>query len=144
MLTSGIDGGLRQSLRFVPNQAISLGSYPQHMLYQVYSDIFQLNLHNISYNSDTLSIDFNKIYSFLDLRPKVFFLPNPNQPIEDTLSLQQIENIAQYCLSTNTLLVVDKLITFSELILLFLLFVLSRTLLLLEHSLRRLVFPVFD
>ena len=109
LLTSGIDGGLRTILEVCTQPGDFVGVLsPTYAMYQVYSDIFQLNLHNISYNSETLSIDFNNIYSYLDLRPKVFILPNPNQPIEDTLSLQQIENIAQYCLSTNTLLVVDE------------------------------------
>ncbi len=109
LLTSGIDGGLRTILEVCTNPGDVIGVLsPTYAMYKVYSDIFQLSLHTIGYNSDTLSIDIDNVYKFLDLRPKVFFLPNPNQPIEDTLSLKDIETFANYCLTTNTLLVVDE------------------------------------
>ena len=60
LLTSGIDGGLRTILEVCTQPGDFVGVLsPTYAMYQVYSDIFQLNLHNISYNSDTLSIDFN-------------------------------------------------------------------------------------
>lgn len=108
LLTSGIDGGLKTLFELLlrPGDLIGVLS-PTYAMYKVYSDIYQVNIVDIGYKSD-FSFDFHAVSNFIDKRPKVFFLPNPNQPIEDTLSLHQLSNIAQHCLECNTLLVVDE------------------------------------
>ena len=74
LLTSGIDGGLRTILEVCTNPGDFIGVLsPTYAMYQVYSDIFQLKLHPIGYSQDTLSVDIDQLYRFLDLRPKVFF-----------------------------------------------------------------------
>ena len=45
---------------------------------------------------------------FLGSKPRIFFLPNPNQPIEDTLTIDQIDHLAKTTMGNDTLLVIDE------------------------------------
>ena len=76
-------------------------------MYEVYSKIFQLKLFKIGYNKnyEIIKSDFDK---FFKLKPKILFLPNPNQPIENTLNLKDIEKIALKCKRKKCFLVVDE------------------------------------
>ncbi len=108
LLTSGIDGGIKTILEICTNPGDCIGVLsPTYAMYRVYSDIFQINLNEISYNQD-LSFNFLAIEKFISTRPKILFIPNPNQPIEDTLSLKLLDQLASICLEANTLIVFDE------------------------------------
>ena len=87
LLTSGIDGGIKTILEVMCSPGDLLGVLsPTYAMYKVYANIFQLNLMEIEY-TENLKLDLDSIKDFLNLGPKIFFIPNPNQPIEDTLSI---------------------------------------------------------
>ena len=46
--------------------------------------------------------------NFLNSDPKILFLPNPNQPIESSLSLNELRETAIKCKNKNCLLVIDE------------------------------------
>lgn len=108
LITSGIDGSIKNILSLItkPNETISVLS-PTYAMYEVYSKIFQLKLFKIGYNKnyEIIKSDFDK---FFKLKPKILFLPNPNQPIENTLNLKDIEKIALKCKRKKCFLVVDE------------------------------------
>ena len=77
-------------------------------MYYVYSRLFQTQLTEIQYSPETLKLDWEQLNDFIDTKPVMLFLPNPNQPIEDALSKDQIATIAERALKNNTLFVVDE------------------------------------
>ncbi len=108
LLTSGIDGSIKNLLSLItkPKDVIAVLS-PTYAMYQVYSKIFQLKLFKIGY-TENYSIKKKEFDKFFKLRPKILFLPNPNQPIENTFGLNEIKKIAARCRKINCFLVVDE------------------------------------
>ena len=74
----------------------------------VYSKIFNTNLTEIQYLPENRKLDWEQLYDFIDTKPRILFLPNPNQPIEDTLSIEQIDDLAKRTKINDTLLVIDE------------------------------------
>ena len=81
---------------------------PTYAMYYVYNKLFCTNLSEINYNVEDRKLDWDQLNNFLDLKPSIFFLPNPNQPIEDTLSIDKLEDLAKKTSKNNTLFVVDE------------------------------------
>ena len=108
LITSGIDGGIKTILEICTsaNDLVELLA-PTYAMYKVYANIFQLKLKEIEY-TDELKTNFEKIYEFLEEKPKILFIPNPNQPIEDTLTINQIRKIAEVAEKKGCLVVVDE------------------------------------
>ena len=108
LITSGIDGSIKNLLSLItkPKDTIAVLS-PTYAMYQVYSDIFQLKLFKIGYSND-YEIKKSDLESFFKKKPKILFLPNPNQPIENTFGLEFIEKIAAKCKKIKCFLVVDE------------------------------------
>tara|TARA_B100000700_G_scaffold204839_1_gene225209 strand:+ start:832 stop:1914 length:1083 start_codon:yes stop_codon:yes gene_type:complete len=108
LITSGIDGSIKNLLNLItkPKDVIAVLS-PSYAMYEVYSKIFQLKLFKIGYtkNYEIKKKEFNK---FFKIKPKILFLPNPNQPIENTFDLKEIKEIASRCKKINCFLVVDE------------------------------------
>jgi histidinol-phosphate aminotransferase len=108
LLTSGIDGGLKTVFEIMtePGDLVGVVS-PTYAMYQVYPRLFQLQLEEIVCTAD---FQFNRAQfeTFLERRPTVFFLPNPNQPIETCFGLAQLEEMAQKTLVKNCLFVIDE------------------------------------
>ena len=88
LITSGIDGSIKNLLSLItkPKDTIAVLS-PTYAMYQVYSDIFQLKLFKIGYSND-YEIKKRDLENFFKKKPKILFLPNPNQPIENTFGLE--------------------------------------------------------
>tara|TARA_B100000315_G_C14501357_1_gene552490 strand:- start:25 stop:1125 length:1101 start_codon:yes stop_codon:yes gene_type:complete len=109
MLTSGMDGAIKTIYEIMtePGDQVGLPG-PTYAMYYVYSDLFQTNLTEIQYLPETLKLDWHQLNEFIDSKPIVVFLPNPNQPIEDSLSNDQISTIAERTLKNGTLLVIDE------------------------------------
>ncbi len=108
LITSGIDGGIKNLLNILtqPKDVISVLS-PTYAMYEVYSKIFQLKLHRISY-TENYEVNKKEFENFFKLKPKILFIPNPNQPIENTFGLDEIKKIAARCKKIKCFLVVDE------------------------------------
>lgn len=108
LITSGIDGGIKNLLNIItkPNDTISVLS-PTYAMYQVYSKIFRLKLHKIKYGKD-YKIKHGEFQKLFKKKPKILFLPNPNQPIEDNFEISQIKKLANKCKKIKCILVVDE------------------------------------
>ena len=107
-LSSGIDGALKSIFEIMtsPGDVVGVLS-PTYAMYKIYSNLFQVQLHEIGYGED-LSLNVSNIKAFLEKKPSVLFIPNPNQPIESSLTQKEIEEIAQIALENNVLLVIDE------------------------------------
>ncbi len=108
LLSSGIDGAIKTILEIMTSPGDLIGVLsPTYAMYKVYSELFQLELKEIEY-SKSLKLDINSILNFLTQKPTVLFLPNPNQPIEDSLKIEELRYIAQKAEESNTLFVIDE------------------------------------
>jgi histidinol-phosphate aminotransferase len=108
LLTSGIDGGLKTLYEIMtePGDLVGVVS-PTYAMYQVYAKIFQVQLEEILYTKD-LQFGEEQFEKFLARKPSMFFLPNPNQPVESCFDLAKLEEIAQKTLEANCLFVIDE------------------------------------
>ena len=108
LITSGIDGSIKNLLSILtnPKDVIAVLS-PTYMMYEVYSKIFNLKLFRIGYSKD-YEVKKNELNEFFKLKPKILFLPNPNQPIENTFSKKEIFKLVKRCKKINCFLVVDE------------------------------------
>jgi histidinol-phosphate aminotransferase len=108
LLTSGIDGGLKTLYEVMTEPGDLVGSVaPTYAMYQVYPKLFQLHNEDILYTPD-LKFGFKQFDEFLAQKPTVFFLPNPNQPIESSFTLAELEDLARRTLAQNCLFVIDE------------------------------------
>ena len=109
MLTSGMDGGIKTLYEIMTEPGDIVGvAGPTYAMYYVYSNLFQTNLTEIQYSPETLKLDWDQLNKFIDTKPVMLFLPNPNQPIEDVLSKNKIGELAEKTKNNNTLFVVDE------------------------------------
>lgn len=108
MLTAGIDGGLKALFEVMtaPGDLVGVVT-PTYAMYQVYAKLFQVDLCEIGY-SDSFQFDEGQFNEFLARKPTIFFLPNPNQPIESSFSLSELEGFAKRTLAANCLFVIDE------------------------------------
>ncbi|HSC13936.1 MAG TPA: histidinol-phosphate transaminase [Gammaproteobacteria bacterium] len=108
LLTSGIDGGLKTLYEVMTEPGDLVGCVaPTYAMYQVYPKLFQLSSEDILYTPD-LKFGFEQFERFLAQKPTLFFLPNPNQPIESSFDLAQLEDFARKTLAQNCLFVIDE------------------------------------
>jgi histidinol-phosphate aminotransferase len=108
LVTSGIDGAMKTLWEIVTQPGDRIGvPGPTYAMYYVYNRIFKTELSEIPYLKSR-KLDFKKLNDFLDLKPSIFFLPNPNQPIEDTLLIEKINDLTKKAKLNNTLFVVDE------------------------------------
>lgn len=108
LLTSGIDGGLKTLFEIVTEPGDTVGVVsPTYAMYKVYAKLFQVNLHEIEY---TAQLQFNhaSFEEFLDKKPIMFFLPNPNQPVESVFGRPQLEEFARKTLQKGCLFLIDE------------------------------------
>ena len=109
LVTSGIDGALKTIWEVSTKKSDKVGVLgPTYAMYSVYSKIFQTSLTEITYDPETLRLKWNDLINFIQLKPKVVFIPNPNQPIEDNLDLNKIEELTKKAKDSGTLIVIDE------------------------------------
>ena len=108
MVTSGIDGGLKSLFEIMtePGDLVGVVS-PTYAMYQVYSKIYQVQLSEINYD-EKLQFGMDQFDEFLEKKPTMFFLPNPNQPIESCFSLNELGLMAKKMLAKNCLFIIDE------------------------------------
>jgi histidinol-phosphate aminotransferase len=108
LLTSGIDGGLKTLYEIMTEPGDLIGVVtPTYAMYQVYARLFQLQLEEIVCTAD-LQFNHRQFEELLERRPTIFFLPNPNQPIETCFDVAQLEEMACRTLASNCLFVIDE------------------------------------
>ncbi len=108
LLTSGIDGGLKTLFEVMTEPGDLVGTVaPTYAMYQVYPKLFQLQLEEIVY-TENLKFNFKQFEDFVVRRPTMFFLPNPNQPIDSSFDCAQLEEFARTTLAQNCLFVIDE------------------------------------
>ena len=107
MLTADIDGGLKTLFEVMtaPGDLVGIVT-PTYAMYQVYSRLFQTDLCEIGYSED-LQFNMQQLDEFLAKKPTIFFLPNPNQPIESSFTLDELEVFAKKTLAANCMFVHD-------------------------------------
>ena len=108
LITSGIDGSIKNLFSVLLKAGDTVGVFsPTYLMYEVYSKIYNVNCFRIRYSSDykILQDDLDK---FFHQKPKILFVPNPNQPIESSLDLKELENLAKRCKKIECFLVLDE------------------------------------
>lgn len=108
MLTSGIDGAIKTLYEIMtqPGDVVAVLS-PTYAMYNVYSNLYQVKLEEIGYKPD-FSLDMEKLDAVLAKRPTMLFVPNPNQPIESSFSVKELDLLAEKAYKSGTLLIVDE------------------------------------
>ncbi len=108
MLTSGIDGGLKTIFEVMtePGDLVGVAS-PTYAMYKIYANLFQVTLDEIEYTDD-LKFNFAAFDKFLEQKPTVFFLPNPNQPVESAFTTNELREFAKKTLAKNCLFIIDE------------------------------------
>ena len=59
-------------------------------MYAVFSKIYKVNAFKIKYN-ENFKLDKKKLYDTIKKGSKILFIPNPNQPIEDSLNINDLK-----------------------------------------------------
>jgi histidinol-phosphate aminotransferase len=108
LLTSGIDGGLKTIFEVMTEPGDLVGvAAPTYAMYKIYANLFQVTLDEIEYTED-LKFNFESFDVFLAKKPTVFFLPNPNQPIESAFNINELREFARKTLAQNCLFIIDE------------------------------------
>lgn len=107
-ISSGIDGSIKSIFEIFTdqNEKIAVLS-PTYAMYEVYCKVFNTKLIRIGYKK--FKLDQKKLFKVIkNSGIRILFIPNPNQPIEDNLSPNQIKKICIECRKKKILLVVDE------------------------------------
>jgi histidinol-phosphate aminotransferase len=108
LLSSGIDGSLKTIFETMLKAKDKVAFIdPSYAMYNVFSNIYKVTAIKISYNR-SFKLEKDKLIQAIKSGVKVLFLPNPNQPIEDNLSLKDLRKICEICKKNKTLFVVDE------------------------------------
>lgn len=108
LLTAGIDGGLKTLYEIMTEPGDLVGvAGPTYVMYRIYAQMFQVQIKEIVYTKER-NFDMVAFDEFLEQKPTLFFLPNPNQPIENSFTVSQLEELAKKTLAENCLLVIDE------------------------------------
>ena len=108
LISSGIDGSIKSIFEIFTEKNDKIAVlHPTYAMYEVYSNLFRTKLIKISYKN--FKLDKEKLFSVIkNSNIKILFIPNPNQPIEDNLSVKEIEKICNICKRKKILVVIDE------------------------------------
>ena len=108
LITSGIDESIKNLFASLtaPGDKVAVFS-PTYLMYEIYSNIFRIKFHPLTYSED-YKLKKDELDQFLSLNPTILFVPNPNQPIESSLSLNELKELALKCKQKNCFLVLDE------------------------------------
>ncbi len=107
-ITSGIDGAIKVLFEILTSPGDTVGVlWPTYAMYEVYSNMYQVNLFKIGYNSN-FTLNSNSLNECFARQPVILFVPNPNQPIESAFSTDELEDIAKKAYAKNCLLAIDE------------------------------------
>ncbi|HVH50633.1 MAG TPA: aminotransferase class I/II-fold pyridoxal phosphate-dependent enzyme, partial [Gaiellaceae bacterium] len=107
LVTSGIDGGIKAVFEVATEPGDTVGIVtPTYAMYQVYAKIFDTEAFAVEYTPE-LEFDVARFEELLARKPSVFFLPNPNQPIESVFDAAELAEFARRTREAGCLFVVD-------------------------------------
>lgn len=107
-ITEGVSGAIKALVETIANPGDNIVCpVPTFALYPVYAQMFQVEFRSLSYQKD-YRLNLDQLKSLVDDKTSMVFLPNPNVPIEGTISEKELETLAQFCQDRNIYLIVDE------------------------------------
>ena len=108
-ILNGITEGIRVLLDLCTHPGDNIFCLdPTYPMYEIYSKMYQLDFKKIKYNYQTLKPNINYYYENCNINTKFIFLPNPNLPIESSISQNKFLEILEFSKSRNIYVVVDE------------------------------------
>lgn len=108
LVTSGVEGGIKCLFEtFTKKNDLIVFPNPTFMMYEVYSSAFHTKPLRINFDTK-FKLNLEKIEFFLKKKPKIFFLPNPNSPIEGDLTKKEIISLIKKARKVGCLFVIDE------------------------------------
>ncbi|MBN1353229.1 MAG: histidinol-phosphate aminotransferase family protein [Candidatus Omnitrophica bacterium] len=107
-ITEGVSGAIKSLMETIaePGKAIVFPN-PTFALYPVYAGMFNLKHKTVGYTAD-YKLDIAEMKKLIGKETSIVFLPNPNVPIEGTISLKEIKSLAGHCARYGVFLVIDE------------------------------------
>lgn len=108
LLTSGVDGAIRCIFELYACNLNVAVLDPTYAMYRVYSDAYNANFFPILPNINTLTVDIDNVIDTLKKDIKVLFLPNPNVPIENNFTIEQLHILSRLSDEMGFILFIDE------------------------------------
>ena len=90
-LSDGSDVGIKSIFETFTTCGNIVTSEPSFPMYQVYSSLYDCSYRGINYNVDTLELSIDKMLEFVDDNTDLIVLANPNSPIGDYKTIDEIK-----------------------------------------------------
>ena len=110
-LSDGSDIGIKSIFETFTTCGNIVTSEPSFPMYQVYSSLYDCSYKGIFYNVDTLELSIDKMLEFVDDDTNLIVLANPNSPIGDYKTIDEIKPLLDTGIPT---LIDEAYIEFSE------------------------------
>ena len=110
-LSDGSDIGIKSIFETFTTCGNIVTSEPSFPMYQVYSSLYNCQYKGIHYDVDTLELSIDKMLQFVDDDTNLIVLANPNSPIGDYKTIDEIKPLLDTGIPT---LIDEAYIEFSE------------------------------
>ena len=90
-LSDGSDVGIKSIFETFTTCGNIVTSEPSFPMYQVYSSLYDCSYKGINYDVDTLELSIDKMLEFVDDNTDLIILANPNSPIGDYKTIDEIK-----------------------------------------------------
>ena len=90
-LSDGSDVGIKSIFETFTTCGNIVTSEPSFPMYQVYASLYDCSYKGINYNVDTLELSIDKMLEFVDDETNLIILANPNSPIGDYKTIDEIK-----------------------------------------------------
>ena len=90
-LSDGSDIGIKSIFETFTTCGNIVTSEPSFPMYQVYSSLYNCSYKGIHYDVDTLELSISKMLEFVDEETNLIILANPNSPIGDYKTIDEIK-----------------------------------------------------
>jgi histidinol-phosphate aminotransferase len=110
-LSDGSDIGIKSIFETFTTCGNIVTSEPSFPMYQVYSSLYNCQYKGIHYDVDTLEFSIDKMLEFVDDETNLIILANPNSPIGDYKTIDEIKPLLDTGIPT---LIDEAYIEFSE------------------------------
>ena len=90
-LSDGSDIGIKSIFETFTTCGNIVTSEPSFPMYQVYASLYDCSYKGINYNVDTLELSIDKMLEFVDDDTNLIILANPNSPIGDYKTIDEIK-----------------------------------------------------
>ena len=110
-LSDGSDVGIKSIFETFTTCGNIVTSEPSFPMYQVYASLYDCSYKGINYDVDTLELSIDKMLEFVDDDTNLIILANPNSPIGDYKTFEDIKPLLDTGIPT---LIDEAYIEFSE------------------------------